>query len=92
MSDDTSAASSTKLAPHAVTHHSAATMQNSIVAAIQNTPGSRPCAVRDGGGASIASRRLRHHVSAGTTSETSSATRQPAFTAAASDSAPISTT
>ena len=92
MSVDTSAASSTKVAPQALMHHSAAVVQNSIAAAIQNTPGRRPWATREGGGVSIASRRLLHHASAGTTSEASSATRQPACSAAVSDSTPISTT
>ena len=73
-------------------HHSAAVVQKSIAAAIQNTPGRRPCAMCDGGGASIASRRLPHHASTGTTSEASSATRQPACSAADSDSTPIRTT
>jgi len=36
-------------------------VQKSIAAAIQNTPGRRPCATLDGRGASIASRRLLHH-------------------------------
>jgi hypothetical protein len=47
-------------------HHSAAVVQKSIAAAIQNTPGSRPCVARDGGGASIASRRSLHHADTGT--------------------------
>jgi hypothetical protein len=92
VSVDTSAASSTKVAPQAVMHHSAAVVQNSIATAIQNTPGRRPWATRDGGGASMASRRLLHHASPGTASEANSATRQPACSAAVSDSRPISTT
>ena len=92
MSVDTPAASSTKVAPQAVMHHSIAVVQKSIAAAIQNTPGRRPCATRDGAGASIASRRLLAHTSTGTTSEASSAIRQPACSAAISDSTPISRT
>jgi hypothetical protein len=65
-------------------------VQKSITAAIQNTPGRRPCATGDGGGASIASRRLPHQASSGTASEASSATRQPASSAAVSDNTPIS--
>src|SRR5829696_1451169 len=53
-------------------HHSAAAVQKSIAAAIQNTPGRRPCA-SGGGGASIASRRLLHHARTGTASQASSA-------------------
>src|SRR5829696_3395818 len=86
------AASSTKVVPQAVMHHSAAVVQNSIAAAIQNLPGRRPWATRDGGGASIAKCRLLHHASTGTASEASSAARQPACNAAVSDSTPISTT
>jgi hypothetical protein len=71
-------------------HHSAAVTQKSIAAAIQNAPGSRPCATRDGGGASMASRRLAHQESAGTRSEANSAIRQPACSTAVSDSVPIS--
>ena len=69
-------------------HHSAATMQKSIVAAIQKTPGRRSCSTVDGGGASIARRRLVHHASTGTTGATSSAARQPTCRAAVSDSTP----
>src|SRR5215218_2251678 len=92
VSVDTSAASSTKVAPQAVMHHSVAVVQKSIAPAIQNTPGKGPCATRDDGGASIASRRLVHHASTGTASEASSATRQPACSAAVSDKTTISTT
>ena len=90
VSVETPAASSTKVAPQAVMHHSAAVVQNSIAAAIQNRPGRRPWATCEGGGASIASRRLRHHASTGTRSEANSETRQPACSAAVSDSTPIS--
>src|SRR3954468_20181130 len=92
-SAETLAASSTKLAPHAVMHHSAAVVQKSIPAATQNAPGSlAPTTVGATDGASTGTRRLPHHVSAGTASEASKAVRQPAPVAAASDSAPISTT
>jgi phenylalanyl-tRNA synthetase beta chain len=92
VSDDTSAAPSTKVAPQAVMHHSAAVVQKSMAAAIQKTPGSASCLVRDCGGVSSGRRRLRNHTSAGTMSETSSAIRQPACSAAISDSTPISAT
>src|SRR5215211_3447645 len=93
VSVETSAASSTKLAPHAVTHHSAAVVQNNITAAIQNTPGSRPCSsASGGGGAWKASRRLPVHASAGSASDSSNAIRHPACSAAVNDSAPISAT
>ncbi len=75
-----------------MTHHSAAVVQTSMPPAIQNTPGRRPCGTCDGGGASIASRRFVHQASTGTTSDASSATRQPACSTADSDSAAISTT
>ena len=74
-------------------HHSAAVVQNSIAAAIQNARGSRPPAPASGaGGVAIVTRRLLAHSSAGSASEASSATRQPAPVTAASESAPISTT
>src|SRR3954465_13639950 len=70
-----SAASSTKVAPQAVMHHSPAVVQKSIAAAIQNTPGRRPCATGDGGGAAIARGRLLHPARAGTPRQTSGAPR-----------------
>ena len=89
MSAETSAASSTKLAPQAAMHHSTAVVQKSIVAATQNAAGSRPRATDAAGGVAIATSRCSHQAAAGTSSEASSATRQPAPVAAASESAPI---
>jgi hypothetical protein len=67
-------------------------VQNSIAAAIHNTPGRWPWAAFGGAGASIASRRLLIQASTGTASEVSNATRQPACNAAVNDSTPISAT
>jgi hypothetical protein len=65
-------------------------MQKRVAAAIQNTPGRRPAAASEGGGVSIAMPRLRHQASTGTTSEASSAIRQPASSTAVKDSTPTS--
>src|ERR1700754_3142408 len=88
VSAETSAASSAKLAPHAVIHHSALTVQKSITAATRKAADSWPVSRTLARGASIGCRRLNANASSGTANEASSAARQPAPTAAASESAP----
>ena len=92
MSVETPTSSSTKVAPQAVTHHSAAVTDMSTATATQKALGRRTRSSISGTTASIGRSRLSHQVTVGTSSETRRAARQSRPNAAASENAPMSTT